>query len=537
MKNLLHFTWMLLLALCMFGAANASADNVEKGGPLRTGRGNLVFFNIEGGDQTCQMEAYFVKVGDKGRLTADRTRPFASGSVWSGDEPLVVEATYGANIFNFAGWTVNGHTYELNQPYVTTETFMLGNTSSEGKEFHITLHLTKSGGKPTQNGAVVTFSIQGGDENCYLQGYVGHRDNDKIVADKAKPFNSGDALAVGDWLVLEGSHGDNLACKQWLVNGVPVKFDGSWTTENSYALNGIDNEPVEIKWVLTEATPSEDHTFTFGIKGQNATDANATLTVVKQIKNEKGKWVDDGEVTSGSKVAAGQHLSIKATYNDEAYIIKNWLHNGKVVMHTPKTGEPFVSTFRTLYWDMTAEDTNIELELDKPNMTWSMELPKEVTGKDDKKAFSLTLFNADKKIFGQKMKGFVYGYYQDALKDTEITMTATVLDGYRPVWIVNGNLSNGHELTQKVTAGESLDIKLSFEKSNATQDIVTTASVYAQNGAIVIAANSGDRYSVYALDGRLLETSVMSGSVQNVKVLPGAYIVVLNGKSYKVIVR
>ncbi len=64
-----------------------------------------------------------------------------------------------------------------------------------------------------------------------------------------------------------------------------------------------------------------------------------------------------------------------------------------------------------------------------------------------------------------------------------------------------------------------------------------TIKVWSANRYVIISAPTGSQYRIYDLAGRLITTSTTTSSPQFVNIVrPGIYIVIVNGKSFKVIV-
>lgn len=319
---------------------------------------------------------------------------------------------------------------------------------------------------------------------------------------------------------------------KFTVNG--EEYTGEIKGYSSKYIELVADQNLDIKCQLKKTGAETGHV-TFAPKGDNATKAGTTITIIKQEKVEE-KWTDNGEVKDGDPINPGQHLKVTAKFND-GYIIKNWLVNDKVLMHQPKEGLPFVSHFNPVYIDMPSEGSlKIEIELDIPNITWKYNLPEGIS-KEEKKNFKLHVSENKTDLFGQKMKNFVNGYYLENLNGKTIEFEAGAADGYVPTWQKNGETVNGSELTKEFVAGDKLDVVVTFVKDVSINQVDNALSIFVENNQICINAAAGTTCAVYRMNGTLVHKSIHTGNIDRIDVVPGMYIVTTGDKTMKVVVK
>ena len=498
---------------------NENTDIVAVLEKPKPGEGSVKYL-MQGGDETCKVQGYLATMNEDGTFTPDKSQPFESEKVLPENQTFVIEATPGSN-FIIKNWTYEGSIMQNPDESIFTETQLPGMIIKNlNPEIIVTFEK-----KPQPEMVKVTLKAEPADLAKSLQVKYKSQDDEEFSA------TNEEGLVIKDATVR--------ASVELQANATLIKFvvNEEDFTGDIHELNGLKyieikaDKALEIKAILKKTLP----TFTFDIKGDNATKANATITVMKQKKNDKGKWTDESEVKSGDEIEPDQHLSIKAKY-DNGFIIKNWLNNGEVVMHTSKQGDTFVSTFNPLFFDMTDEDTKIEIELDIPNITWVMNLPQGLS-KADKKQFAITVKDGENKIFGQKMEGFKYGYYMDNLEGKKITLEAQLPEGYQPNWSINSKEIDDHKPTITIDADKQLDIALSFASTEGIESIEHLTKIYTTTNKIAIETNTNEQYAIYSLDGRLIQKGITTEETTMVEAEAGKYMVVLQGNTQKVVVR
>lgn len=273
---------------------------------------------------------------------------------------------------------------------------------------------------------------------------------------------------------------------------------------------------------------------TFAPKGDNATAAKAEIIVTKQEKDDAGNWIDGESVKSGDHLAPGQRVKVLAKY-DKRFIIKNWVVNGTTWTDSSAGGVAEVSYDNPIFLEMPSKgDLNIAVELERANMVCFLTVPEGVAD-GDKDKFSLTVSLDGKVLRGQEMSPGVKAYHVEGIEGKTFKCEAKAMSGYIPQWTVDGNKRSESDFAIDVTAKRNLTIRLEFVKDNAVEQISQEVSVYGGNGQITIVAPSLSHYTIYDVNGALMtQGSIGAYTSEQISVIRGIYVVVVNGVSYKI---
>lgn len=278
---------------------------------------------------------------------------------------------------------------------------------------------------------------------------------------------------------------DDAAHGEVAIEGTATKFElGESVTVKATPKAGYRF----VSWKEGETVVSTQATYTF------KAEKNRSLTAVfEEVKYVLGLGVNNtewGKVEGAGEFKAGTEVTAKAIAN-EGYKFVAWTE-----------GEEEVST--------------------EANYTFKLEKDRTLTAVfEDATTYYTVTLQANNAEWGKVEGGDKYAAGANA------TVKATANKDYHFVAWMEGETKVSEEAVYTFKVEKDITLTAVFAEGAANEELEAALwTVYAENGTIVIKGLSGDRYSVYDLNGRLAGQALCTGAEIRIDVAPNKLYIV-----------